>query len=154
MTDVTLTYSKKYQYININWTPPEDCVKFFFVRTRPIIRDSDAEWKTHPTVNSYEFKVSDIFPGEKYEIKVHSLKVTTESIPVTLLQMTGKFYQGAWIYLVDFLPFSSIFYKGDIFWTSCLLIMTPKPPSEKGSTLKGKYLLPQFPLGANSSHLK
>ena len=55
---------------------------------------------------------------------------------------------GDWLHLVHFLP---CFTRETTLVTSCFAFLHTKSPSEKGSTLKGKNLLPK---GANSFHFR
>ena len=76
--------------IQVDWSAPEESIQdHYVIRHRAILRDSDALWVENSRLNT-NFTLSNLFPGERYEIEVYAVKNGIRSEAQNISQVTGK----------------------------------------------------------------
>ena len=77
--------------IQVDWSAPEESIQdHYVIRHRAILRDSDALWAENSRLNT-NFTLSNLFPGERYEIEVYAVKNGIKSEAQNISQVTGKY---------------------------------------------------------------
>ena len=76
--------------IFLDWTAPEESFQdHYIVKHRPSLRNGSALWVENSRLST-NMTLSDLFPGERYEIEVYGVKNDVRSEKQEISLVTGK----------------------------------------------------------------
>ena len=76
--------------IQLDWSAPEESFQdHYIVRHRPSLRNSSALWAENSRLST-NMTLSDLFPGERYEIEVYGVKNEVRSEVQDISIVTGE----------------------------------------------------------------
>ena len=76
--------------VEVDWSSPDESVwDHFFIQYRPSLQNPDAPWVQNSTYST-NLTLTDLFPGERYEIEVYTVNKDVRSDVQRIYVVIGR----------------------------------------------------------------